>query len=296
MGILPWSLGFSLIVAILCWSQFGKVHEEHMLHNTIVNTIDSSATSIFCEIEEQSNDLFKMLCPECKDSTPEHLARRQTKHSAPLSKKLHISSLVSSKGGAEKQTQELIFRRLISVLYGSQPLFYPDADNEEEIQQLFDELFEQVLELEAKFPIKKPDFFGNIEFAEPNKHQKEFIKFLLFKGGKGEIFSRSPCELLPLGDYIEVKKRKQCMSVYLAPRVLLQALFQNDETVCKVLDTRVEIYNKLVKVYKDDRSKIDSTKEELTATFKQFETCLPSDIDPTQIDFNISTTRPKEQY
>lgn len=297
MGLLPWSIGFSLLVAILCWSQFGRIHEEYMLHTAIVDVVTSSANTLYADMSQRSEDLYKKICPnEQKPERPKEPRHVRKSHQTPLTRKLHISALVSSGGGAEKQTQKLLFYRLLTILYGNQPLFHPEKNNVEKLHELFDELFEQILALEGKFSVKTPELLGNIEFTGLDKHKKEFIRFLLLKGGKGEVFSRRSCTLAPLGKFIEIRKRKQCMSVYLAPKPILLALFQNEETVHKVLETRREIRRLIVKATEEKKTGgigIDGIREEAETMLRQFESCIPTDIDPNQIDFAISTTEPK---
>ncbi len=297
MGLLPWSVGFSIIVALLCWSQFGKLHEDFMLHTALLESVQSRAEALYEEIGEKADNEFTH---HSGGEKPEH--NRNKHHRAPthspLTKKLHISALVSSGGGNERETQRILFYRLITILYGNQPLFHEGKNTVEELHALFDELFEQILQVEDKFAVKKAEMLGNIEFTGLDKHKKELIRFLILRGGKGEIYRKNRCDLPALGKFIETRKRQKVMSVYLAPTALLLALFQDEEVVKKVLKRRVEIYHQLAKESKSkEQPDTKKLEEDLKLSFQQqFEPSIPSDIDPLLIDFDVSTTLPKEMY
>ena len=310
MGLLPWSFGFLLLITILAWSFQGRMAEETMVTGTIVGVVRREAYELTDKIAKKSKAAYNRICEkngetpqddddddeEEEEQKPVRRVRGRKAHHR-LTSKLHISSLFTPTPGPQKDTQEKIFRNLLRELYGSQPLFTPQGNDDPYVQQLFDEVRAKAVEWGPKFPVHKAAALANIELEGSGKDQKQFVLFLILKGGEGEIFRGSKCTVLPLLRYISALNKDVCMTPYLAPIPLLLALFQNKEVVERVLEFRK--YAR-VRMEKDDEQSmgiaLDDKKEDiidiLSEEFKtQFEPLLPPGIDAQYIDFHVSRTR-----
>ncbi len=309
MGLLPWSFGFLLIITILSWSCIGRMAEETIVTNTIIEVVQRQASELTEKISKKSAAAYRAICEkngtasqddEDEEEEEEKPAKKQRwkKGRRRLTSKLHVSALFSGEDSAQKPTQEKIFHNLLKVLYGSQALFTPQGNDDAYVQQLFDELRTKALELEPKFRISKAAFLANIELSGPKKDEKQFILFLILKGGKGEIFRGSPCLVHPLLNYIQATSKEVCISPYLAEIPLLMAIFENGDVVENIVEFRKNAYKRIQNEKEpaggDPTEKKEDILEILSAEFKmQFEPLLPSGIDPQYIDFQVSSTKAK---
>ena len=82
MGLLPWSFGFLLVITILSWASFGRMTEETIVANTIVDVVQRQALDLTTTISDQSalaNDEFleKMGSPLRASTTKRRRKREQ---------------------------------------------------------------------------------------------------------------------------------------------------------------------------------------------------------------------------
>ena len=320
MGLLPWSFGFLLIISILSWSAVVRMSEETLITKTIVRTVTQQAGELTRKISSESSAAYRALCTkngekpsdedeeeeEEEEEDPKKREQRQPskkafgqKSRARLTSKLHISSLFTNEDTGQKPTQERIFRNLLKVLYGEQPLFSEHRNSEAQLQELFEEVRLKALEWGPKLPMGRASTLANIELSGYKKEDKQFILFLILKGGDGELFRGARCHIRPLLPYISMSKKDFCMSVFLAPVPLLMALFENNDVVEKVVEYRANIVKKIhdekersafSEGDKDKKDILDILSDEFKS---QFEASLPSGIEPQYIDFRVSRTTPK---
>jgi hypothetical protein len=314
MGLLPWSFGFMLIMSILTWSAVGRMSEETLVTASIVTSVERQATELTEKISSKSASTYREYCEkegktladdgeeeEGESEEQDRVKRpRSQKAKHRLTTKLHIQALFTSDDTGQKATQEKIFRNLLKELYSTQPLFTPQGNNDPYVQQLFDEVRQKAIDVSLKMPMHNAATLANIELSGHRKEEKQFILFLILKGGEGELFRGSRCYVHSLLPYVSMNKKDYCMSVYLAPLPLLMALFENVEVVKKVIESRNAMYAKIRKEKENPTTTVspsDDKKdllETLSLEFKTlFEASLPSGIDPQYIDFKVSGTQPR---
>ena len=307
MGILPWSLGFLLIMTVLSWALFGRVAEETLVTQSLLRVLNSQAATISEAISAKSETAYKEECrrrgiacdedeEDEQEEEPAHHKIRSRRNGHRLTSKLHVRSLFSNDDPAQKPTQEYIFRNLLKVLYGSVPLCIPRGDNDPYVQQIFDEVRNKAIELGPKLPMHKAQYLANIELGAPNSSASQFALFLILKGGKGEVFPGAPCVVHSLLDYLNMSRRETCVNVYLAPAPLLKALFENDDVVAQICQQRQEIYRKTHKkespaLAAKDNDLLNALSDEFKA---QFGSSLPREVDPQFIEFRVSRTKPRD--
>lgn len=95
----------------------------------------------------------------------------------------------------------------------------------------------------------------------------------------------------PLYEFISVQQTSHLVSLWLAPKALLYAIFQNDETVNKLCELRDTLYNerRREKKNKDSKTIDDLQKQKLEEFFKSHQTDF---IDSQLFDFATSSTKP----
>jgi hypothetical protein len=314
MGILPWSFGFLLIMSVLSWALIGRMSEETLVTQSLLTVVNNQAKTLTDTISEKSVAAYKTVCErrgidrdddedeenEEEGETTLNRRLRDRKKRRRLTSKLHVLALFTNEDQAQKPTQEFLFRNLLKTLYGSVPICTPHGDNDPYVQQIFDEVRAKALELGPKFPMHKAQYLGNIELGGPHKNANQFSLFLILRGGKGEVFPSAPCTVHSLLDYISMNRRETCVNVYLAPAPLLLAIFGNADLVAQICQRRREICKKANEEDKKAIAPLPGEKHEdildiLSDEFKaQFESYLPSDIDPQYVEFRVSRTTPKD--
>lgn len=313
MGILPWSFGFLLIMSVLSWALIGRMSEETLVTQSLLKVVNGQAQSLTNTISEKSLAAYKAICErrgiDCDDDEDEDEEEGETVQNRRfrprqkrrrLTSKLHILALFSNEDQAQKPTQEYLFRNLLKILYGSVPICTSRGDNDPYVQQIFDEVRTKALELGPKFAMHKAQYLANIELSGPHKNANQFSLFLMLRGGKGEVFPGAPCIIHSLLNYISMNRRETCVNVYLAPAPLLLAIFGNADLVAQICQRRQEMCKKANEEDKKAIAPLPGEKQEdildmLSDEFKaQFESYLPSEIDPRYIEFRVSRTTPKD--
>jgi hypothetical protein len=281
MGLLPWTFGFLALISALSLYHFQTVVDTKTIHESIITKMHTDAVIFSTQVRRKayqahakSHTKTEQL-PHESDST----AQEETRS---LTRLLHIPALFAKTDSPQKTAQERIFRNLVRILYGSQPIF--EVDNEAEIQNLFTLVFKHAMEWEEKFPIKRASDLGNIPFGsdDPTGFYRN-VFFRILKGGDGEFLHNQSCRIVSILDFVSTQKHDQCINAYLAPSPILLATFEKQEVVDEIIAYRDEVYRKLLE------------EEGTAATFEKefrekFERYLPTEISPQYVDFRVSET------
>ena len=281
MGLLPWSFGFLFVFSLLLWTQLKTITETSILQTIALTSMDAAADRVGVIIEQHARPAPKERTYHHRTSPQEHDGLRTTK--------LHVPGLFEGKGD---DTQKKIFSRLILVLYGNQPIF-SQGDNSAAVLDLFDKVCKKGEETGQHITFSKIEDLALISLREdpsiPNFEHSAYYHML--RGGRGELLNGFKCKLEGLQYYISLRPHNDyIMSVYLAPKNLLLALFgpEKEDVVTELLAYRQEIWKQL-------RQEKGKNKDELQKEFKEkYSTQLPPDIDAQKIDFDISTTQPHD--
>jgi len=266
MGLIPWVFGFTLLFSLVGWMQFRSLVDHTVVQQAVLTVLEEQSQAYTDKVTADAIHNYATLCPQASEyeENRQHSSQR-------LTRKLHLPTLFSSKEGHQKEVEERVFYRLLELLYPTM----------QERAAVFELVREKAIEWEEHFPIKKARYLANIELSEAKDQD---ILFRILKGGAHDSISLD--SLLP---YISTTARTQLVSVYLAPQVLLLALFDDEEVVSDILSFRKDLYHRL-------RKDKDLQKNELEDEFRErFVRSLPSEIDPSFIDFRVSRSFPKDQ-
>lgn len=193
-----------------------------------------------------------------------------------------VSPATTTSADNKKRSVSLLLKRLISTLYGNQPFFVEAKEKNYHIEDdLLNKLFEKADELQ----VYKERNLANIELGDD---QLQLLLYKMLKGSCDQSESDTSTGSYPsLFDFISLNRgQSKPLSIYLADEPLLHAVFQNPAVVSQIVKERKSIH----KILTTDKN---ANKIALAQQFKdQFKNSLPSDIEPTLIDFNVSKTDP----
>lgn len=291
MGLLPWSFGFLVVFSLLLWTQLKTVTETSILHTISLTSLEEAGARVSEAIEEAASNNQDKQGKQGKKSRSSH------PHQGVRTSKLHLDRFfakdIPNNGPSRKETQKKILFRLIEILYGNQPIF-SKGDNTAAVTALFEKVFAKGEEIESLHPrfFSKAEDLALISLRDdpaiPNAEHSAYYHML--RGGKNEIINGTRCKLEGLRYYISLRSHENTiMSIYLAPKKLLLALFgpEKEDVVNELLAYRQE-------VWKDLHKGKGKNKDELEKEFKdKYFSQLPPDIGPDCIDFKISTTQPQ---
>ena len=207
----------------------------------------------------------------------------------------------------QKEASMKLLIRLIATLYEEKTFFQDVGMKEQDIEALMKLFFDKAKILAGNTPIKNKLDLANV-IVENSMYEEVIYKIL--KGNNpikkkwGDTKLESPENYDSLLEYVNLQKRETLMSVYLAPRPLLLALFQDPAVVEEIIKEREVIYGKLNSKKGDAKLNSVSTQDTTTPAApapaelyseefqRMFAQKLPHDMDPTLIDFAVSKTKP----
>lgn len=128
--------------------------------------------------------------------------------------------------------------------------------------------------------------------AEKNKETSKAKTQEKSEGGEGEVeeSKEGPLEeyvnqedIISLLDFLTINANKSKIRVFLAPRVILMAIYGDPRTVDEIMQNRLELYHQAMNE-KDNKP--------LTEQFKQKFSARAINVPETLLDFTVSTTNP----
>jgi len=284
MHLLATSLAFLIIFALFSYAQVQKLQELIVLDKSYSEHFQEGLSALHTRFHEQAKKIFGKLHP--KKDPPDPGATRRTSF-------LHIHSLVKINQQSlppPAATAQKLLVRLMIALYEDCAFFKEANMNEQEITELVDFIVANGEALATKHLLTDKQALANIYVDDPIKRT---VLYKMLKGnmseaqmnkngiGSGETYP-SLCEFVSIEDK---NKGTVLASIYLAPRAILQAIFQDKTLVEEILTERYKIY---LEYKKDDSKKVACQ----TAFKNAFINKVPHDIGSNLLDFDISKTAP----
>lgn len=277
MHILLTTFGFLLIFALATTGQFRRLISLSIVEKAYQAHYDAAKETLAKVSLRRAQKNFRSYSPTNNTSPERHN----------LVSTLQIYCLVSPATTAsadnKKRSVNLILRRLMSTLYGTQPFF---IEAKEKNQRLEDDILNKLFEKAEELQVYKERNLANIELGDD---QLQLVLYKMLKGscdeGEADINAGNYPSLF---EFISINRgQSKPLSIYLAGEPLLHAVFQNPTVVNQILKERISIH----KTLKKDKN---ANKIALAQQFKDlFKNSLPPDIEPTLIDFNVSKTDPE---
>ncbi len=239
------------------------------------------------------------------------------------SRKISLNGLLDEetrlKNPDQVKTAKSLLKHLINRLFGDKPWFQNKLDSR---PQLIDELIDAIEEASDALP--KEDKLKKIEELETLKLANEDLNLILYQmlrttptsdtlkpSGVKEEKDKAKTEPLPeaegednqsqdeeeeketqspegfysLLDGITLSKDVK-VRIFLAPRIVLESIFQNEEIVNNLIKERNRLFAQANK---------DENLQDLSKAFEsQFSQERHSDIEASTLDFSVSKTNPKD--
>ncbi len=296
MYILITTLGFLLIFSLSVAAQFRYL----VSMATVEKVYQAQYQSLQTELEKISKERAKTTFRRFKNSKSDDDDPKKSKLVATLQLYPLITDATTEASDKKKKSLQLLLSRLIKALYGNQSFF---IEAKKKNSRLEDDLLRLLFEKAEQSHINKEKNLANIDLGDEEMQQ---VLYKMLKGNRPDKVDTdqeenkeatadktsepplSPESYPSLFDYISLHRgQSKPLSIYLASPELLQAVFQNADIVNTILKDRENIY----KTLKNDKN---ANKVILMDQFKlRFKDSIPSDIDPSLIDFGISKTKPK---
>lgn len=197
-----------------------------------------------------------------------------------MTDKLHIDQFFALRQAPLQSTQTRLFHNLLHALYGNQPIFHANPTNplnKTGIEQLFAQIKDVVATYPPEYRLRSVNDLASVDLGDEHK---QFIFFLLLRGGAGELIRGAQCRLPSILNYISLKRRSCCLDIYLAPKPLLVALFGSETVANDVLYYRDQILS---------NSKLDPLAAEQEFRNK-FAPHLPPDIEQRFVSFRVPSS------
>jgi hypothetical protein len=179
-----------------------------------------------------------------------------------------------------------LLKNLLNVLYGGQEFFEKSKEAIPDIEERFIlDLYEKAKDQQSEINwIKLSKHLSCIELDDKNLNH---LRKKMMNGNK-EYFSVEDLDkagYFSLKKFISVNEREKVMSLWLAQRPILMALFQDEKIVQEVLEARREILTEM------DRKRLDKegAEKELQLRFGIYCGDLKE-----YIDFSVSGSLPKD--
>lgn len=182
----------------------------------------------------------------------------------------------------------ILLQNYMRELYKDQPFYkeakerYPDLE-EIIIKKWIEETGELRTTQKEKGRLDKAKELSTLNLGD---NQLMYVRYKMFTGANPRKKTKTDMGYYALSECISVKKSKQLLSLWLAPRALLSALFQNDEVVQELLSWRKETYAEIAS--RKSQELLETKSGECKS---KFAASIPASIPKELIDFQVSNNR-----
>jgi hypothetical protein len=225
------------------------------------------------------------------DSTPQPIPGPP----GPCSRFLHVGCLFrddNNTGNSQNRpvrAARLLLKSLIKVLYGHAPFFiqakatHPDLEEE-----LINALIIATRQARQQhIPIRTARDFSRIELEDPLLQDVLYHMLTGTRARREESAQEEGyCSLL---DFITFRDNAHLVSLWLAPRQILEAIFQEEDVVDKLCKMRHELASGL-----NSRSTPNTISLKEQTLRDSFASELPNDLDQNIVNFKVSTTKVRD--
>ena len=283
MALLMTTFGFLFIFFLYSTTQFSRLLEFSLTNEVYAEVYDEGEERIRKAVVTRANTNYyaaaKSYDEELEPPEDDGVESAPQRQSTPrLSRKLHLPQLLSQQPAQpHDKTYEaslLLLQHLIRTLYDDAPFF---KDAKVKHPKLEEELIHKVLLQVHEHKMKLAEHIANIDLKD------EDLQVVLFKILAGSKRGDEEGGYPSLLQFISFQSKPQAVAVYLAPREILLALFQDEQVVSDILTER-NILHSMVK-----KENMSALEEQFKA---RFASKLPSYIEPNMVSFRVTKTKP----
>ncbi len=266
---------------------FTKISGKEKLKTKSIAKIDSTKqaeTNALITEEEEEEPIEIREKPEEVEKTPKKINPKQPN----LTSHLHIGELFTSDElniyEGKGKAIFTIMKNMMSAMYSEEKFFKEAKKADPE----FEEHFMLNLYEKAKETNKELGRVKDLGTLNLDDELQNYVRYKIFKGNKTILSPNHEEEAgyYPFLEFTEMSKKQNILSLWLARKPILMALFQKPEVVDELLQVRRDAYYDL----KNKKTTAGAISQDLKLRFSQ--QLESQGIDPKFIDFNVSTTRP----
>lgn len=297
MNILPFVTALLMVLAILVFTKFQSFKTLIGVQEKFVALMKAEEVFIFNEIERNKYENEHGIKEE--EEPGEEAAKTSKKKAGTGTAKLSWVLFISNedKSTQKFQTVYMITKRLITLLYQDQPFFQKMV---KERGDFLDDLLTKLKERasQPEYEIKRVADFAKVDLGDVGLSEV-FAKMLqgskipkeALEQSNSTIIADPTKEYVSLEDYVTTDKDNK-IRLYLAPPVLLQAIFEDEKLVEEILEERNGLFNYLNPL---QGKALEEEKKQATEEFKRlFDSKIPKQFDPSLFDFSVTKTRPRK--
>jgi len=308
MHILLTTYGLLVIFALFCLAQWRSSVDLSYIDAAAQENFASCRKEVLDLVSDNSKATFRQLAPSDDDEEEDeetdeeepivkpdsfHESEDEPKKQGRRTSFLHINILFSGEEEAnifEGQGKACftLLKALITELYSGQVFFERAKQEIPDLEERFIlNLMEKVKDLQEEKSLSNAKELASLNLDD---YLQSYIRYKMFTGNKYRKKKATHEEpgYYPLIEFVSMRKHSHLMSLWLAPKPLLMALFQNEDVVKDIILARREIYNELDK--DKNKSAVKTKGDELKRRFSIY----VRGIDTQFIDFNVSRSRPQD--
>ncbi len=324
MHILLTTYGLLLIFALFTAAQWRSASDMIFMDTAAIESFADARKWMLKDLNKHTHDIYKKLnisdqkksaspqppakvtpneevTEEPEEEDEEREPREPADQEEPTDKKTKLENCTSFLSLAELFRGEnpnitdkkgratfVLLKNLITELYKGQEFFEEAKEAIPDLEERFImELYERAKEAQAeKQWIKSVKKLGKLKLDD---FLMKHLRYKTFTGNKRvyDDETRDQAGYFPLTEFADMRQRKATiMSLWLAPKPLLMALFQNEETVEDLLQMRKEIYYEIKNHKSEASGKSNSLKDRYGSAI---------DLELVDfIDFQVTTTMPPD--
>lgn len=305
MHILLTTYGLLVIFALFCLAQWRSAVDLSYIDAAARENFAICRQEVLELVSDNAQDSYKSLRPaddendeEADDEEPIVKVDSLNEPPEEPEKKgrrtsfLHIDALFLGEESnifeGQGKASFTLLKALITELYSGQDFFERAKQEIPDLEERFIlNLMEKVKDLQEEETLSSAKELASLNLDD---YLQSYVRYKMFTGNK---FRKKKAKAedpgyYPLIEFVSLRKNASILSLWLAPKPLLMALFQNEDVVKEVIAARHEIYNELKK--DKNKSSVDTKESELKRRFSIY----IRGIDSQFIDFKVSRTLPRD--
>lgn len=185
-----------------------------------------------------------------------------------------------------------LLKNLINALYEGQPFFEKaKAKDPEIVEHFIKNLYDKAADSQQEKAWLKS--FKGVNKLQLDDKDQNYLRYKTFIGNKSLLDENQTdaAGYFPLTELVAIKKGDKIVSLWMAPKPLLMALFQNPEVVEEVLAARHEIYNEQRRIKAHNKN---SQEKPINSDLKLRFGPYIRDFNHDYINFEISGSTPPD--
>ena len=288
MGLFAWTSSTIFILTLVSISFMHSFITQRAMTSYLSQEVSALEKHAFFDLSAKIRNTYFYKANATATSEREALKEKTSVPKKPrLTSKLHISPKIITELRNMSDVDQLtspearLFFQLMERLYPGIGSLLQLSDHET-LSLVVRGLAEALLRYEGKFSTAHASILANFEMPNP------LIQEALWNILHGR--TKESQEWPSLLSFISFKKEKHLISLWLAPRKVLEAIFENDGVVEEIIEKKYSLQKNIRKQNSKENDQMASLEMEWRALCEKN---LPSWLPANKVDLKISKTRSK---